>query len=139
MSKYILTLIGVSLLSLSANASLIVNCKTKQDNVSAQLQFEGSSVYIQVAKNKALTHTTQGIAIFNQKWNSITADGTSQTSDELKGVKIYFESSRHQNISASIRPYGSTSEILYPGTEGIIVVGMTCDQPYSAIYSEVIN
>lgn len=139
MSKYFLAILGVSLLSLSAHAALVVNCKTKQDNVSAQLTFEGSSVFVQVAKNKAIVLSTQGGAIYDEKWNSITADVTSQTPEELNGVKIYFESSRHENNSASIRPFGSTTDTLFPGTEGTIVVGMTCDQPYSAISNEVLN
>lgn len=137
MFKFILVSLTVFGTSLSANAALTVSCKTQ--NISTQLQFDGSMVHLTVYKNKTLVHSQYGYATFNEKWNSIAVDGTTKTSEETTGVKIYFESSRTENKLASIRPYGSTAETLFPGNEGIIVVGMTCDQSYQAILSEVRN
>ena len=139
MSKFILIIAGFSLISLSANASLVVTCVTKQDNITTQLKFEGKSVFVQVTKNKTHIHTTQGSASYNDSWNSIAVDGTVQTSTELKGIKVYFEASRYKNDAAAIRPYGSTIESLFPGTEGVTVAGMMCDQTYQAIQNEVLN
>lgn len=139
MSKFIFVSLFFLGAPLIANASLLVNCVAK-GNISAQLMIEGSSVKVQVSKNKALVHTANGGAIFNEKWNSITIDGTNQTETELNGVKIYFESSRTENKNASIRPYGSTSELLFPGNPNtIVVVGLTCNQSFQTIQNEVLS
>jgi len=139
LNKSFFVFLSVSLISLSSNAALLVNCKAKSGNISAQLNFNGSSVAVKVSKNKNLVYSTQAYSTFNEKWNSITVDGTSQIQDQTAGVKIYFESARTQNEAAAIRPYGLTSQALYPGQEGIIVSGMVCNQSYQSIYNEVNN
>lgn len=139
MNKFVLASLLIFGMPLMAKASLVVTCVTKQDNILTQLKFQGKNVSIQVTKNKSIVHKSQGTASYNDTWNSIAVDGTVQTANELKGVKVYFESARYKNDAASIRPYGSTIQSLYPGTEGVTVAGMMCDQTYQSILNEVNN
>ena len=139
MTKFIFASLLIFAMPLTAKASLFVTCVTKQDNITAQLKFEGKNVSLQVTKNKTLVHSTKGSASYNDTWNSVVVDGTVQTSKQLKGIKVYFEASRYKNDAAAIRPYGSTIHSLYPGTEGVTVAGMMCNQTFQAIQNEVNN
>lgn len=136
MFKNILSLFSVLFFAMAAHAELTVNCATSDKDITSQLYFNGSDVKVSVLKNKAQVYSKEGHATYSDKWNTVTADATGQTVTGLYGVKIYFALARN---NASIRPYGLTQEDLYPGSEGIMVTGMTCDKDYQTILNEVQN
>lgn len=121
-------------ISINTSAALLVNCQTSNKEISAQLQFEKENVNVYVSKHKAMVFTHSGHATHDNKWDSVTVHAVQPQTGN--GVKIYFEVAESRR--AAIRPYGSTAENLFPGQEGIIVYGMDCDQPYSAIKREII-
>jgi hypothetical protein len=121
-----------------AEASLNVQCKTSEENVTAEIQFKGAKGQIFVKKAGVLAYFNYLEATYSEKWKSVTVNATQSNGEVLNGVKIYFDMHRGSTTSA-IRPYGLTTEKLFPGSEGIVVYGMTCDQDYNAIIKEISN
>jgi hypothetical protein len=136
MSKIIFIAL-IAMFTTNAKASLLVNCKTNEGSVTTELQLEGAVGYVIVRKGAKLAYSSYiNMSTYSEKWKSITVDATESTAQELNGVKIYFDMNRN-TTSAAIRPYGQTTNKLFPESEGITVVGMTCDQSYEDIKKEV--
>jgi hypothetical protein len=134
--KILFTVVAL-LVSINAKASLHINCKTNQSNVTTEIQLQGASSSVFVKKDGELAYFNYLTYSYSEVWKSITLVATQSNGQELNGVKIYFDFNNGKTSSAAIRPYGLLTNRLFPGSEGITLVGMTCDQSYEAIKNEV--
>ena len=132
--KSIFVIIAI-LFSIQANAVIGIYCQSPNKDLDVAILLKKNLADVQVIKSGKILFESTGFASYNELWNSITLDATVNTELGLDGIKVYFEYAR--NVSSAIRPYGATTQKLFPGTEGITVQGIHCNQKFEDIKQEI--